>query len=224
MSERPVALILGAGPGISGAFAARLVDRGYRLALASRHLDKLAPIADRVGARAYACDAGDAAAISALFDAIDTEFGAPDLVLFNPAARVRGSIESLDPAAVAKMLNSHTTGAFVTAHHAARRMLPRGRGAIFFTGASASVKGFAGSSPFAMAKFAVRGLAQSLARELGPRGIHVAHFVIDGAVVQEIDASRFTADNIASSYLAVLDQPPGAWSWEIELRSFNERF
>jgi NAD(P)-dependent dehydrogenase (short-subunit alcohol dehydrogenase family) len=220
----PVALVVGAGPGIGGAFAAGLVARGYRVALASRSLDKLRPLAASLDARAYAADAGEPASLVALFAAVERDLDAPVVVLYNPSARVRGPIVELDADAVARAVHATAIGAFVVAQEAAKRMLPRGRGALFFTGATASVKGFAQSSPFAMGKFAVRGLAQCLARELGPQGIHVAHFVIDGRVEAGDDPKRFTATNIARSYLAVLDQPPGAWSWEIELRANAEPF
>jgi NAD(P)-dependent dehydrogenase (short-subunit alcohol dehydrogenase family) len=224
----PVALIVGAGPGIGGAFAAALARRGHAVAIAARNLGRLQPLAGEIGARAFAADAAAASSLRALFEQVERELGAPEVVLYNPSARVRGEFTSLDDEAVARSLHTTAMGAFVTAQEAARRMLPKRRGAIFFTGATASVKGFAQSAPFAMAKFAVRGLAQSLARELSPAGIHVAHFVIDGAVeaagAQDGDPRRFTPQAIATSYLSVLDQPPGAWSWEVDLRRFDERF
>ena len=220
----PVALIVGAGPGISGAFASRLVARGYAVALAARQLSRLEPLATSLNGRAYAVEAGAAAGVSALFSAVEHDLGAPEVVLFNAGALLPGAIIELNVEAVGKTLQTQAMGAFAVAQEASRRMLPRGRGALFFTGATASVKGFARFSAFAMGKFAVRGLAQSLARELAPQGIHVAHFVIDGVVMGGNGVQNFTADNIAASYLAVLDQPPGAWSWEIELRSHTESF
>lgn len=220
-----VALIVGAGPGISSAFAEALVADGYRVALASRHLDKLRPLADRIGATPFEADASSAPSLVRLFGEVDRSLGQPDVVLYNPSARIRGELLSLDIATASAAIQTTAVGALVTAQEAARRMLPRGRGSIFFTGATAGVKGFARSAVFAMGKFAVRGLAQSLARELGPAGIHVVHFVIDGAVVQ---ASRepgvFTPQAIARSYMAALAQSPGAWSWELELRSHTEPF
>lgn len=220
----PVALIVGAGPGISGAFASRLVARGYAVALAARHLSQLEPLATSMNGRAYAVEAGSAVDVAALFSAVEQDLGAPEVVLFNAGALLPGAITELNVEAVGKTLQTQAMGAFAVAQEASRRMLPRGRGALFFTGATASVKGFARFSAFAMGKFAVRGLAQSLARELAPQGIHVAHFVIDGVVMGGNGVQNFTADNIAASYLAVLDQPPGAWSWEIELRSHTESF
>jgi NAD(P)-dependent dehydrogenase (short-subunit alcohol dehydrogenase family) len=223
-----VALIVGAGRGISGAFAAALTRRGYAVAVASRDVDRLKPLADVIGARAFAADAASAPSLRSLFSEVDRQLGSPEVVLYNPSARLRGKFVSLDADAVSTSVQTTAIGAFVTAQEAAKRMLTRQRGAIFFTGATASIRGFARSAPFAMAKFAVRGLAQSLARELSPAGIHVAHFVIDGAVDSSAPADdgarRFTPEAIAASYVAVLEQPPGAWSWEVELRCYDERF
>ena len=224
MSSRS-ALIVGAGPGISAAFAEALVADGYRVALASRHLAKLRPIAEGLGALAFEADAVSPPSIVRLFETVEREIGAPEVVLFNPSARIRGDLLSLDVGAASTAVQTTTIGALVTAQEAVRRMLPKGRGSLFFTGATASVKGFARSSVFAMAKFAVRGLAQSLARELGPAGIHVVHFVIDGSVRQDgHDPGVLTPRAIAQSYMAALAQPPGAWSWELELRSHAEPF
>lgn len=223
--EQRVALIVGAGPGISGAFAEALVAAGYKVALASRNRGKLQPVAAAIGAMAFEVDVSAASSVVRLFDNVDREVGAPDMVLFNPSARIRGELLSLDMEAAAAAIRVTTVGALVTAQEAARRMLPRGRGSIFFTGATASVKGFARSAVFSMGKFALRGLSQSLARELGPAGIHVVHFIIDGAVVQNNDdLDAFTPRAIARSYMAVLSQPPGAWTYEVELRSNVEPF
>jgi NAD(P)-dependent dehydrogenase (short-subunit alcohol dehydrogenase family) len=223
--NRPVALIVGAGPGISGAFAEALVADGYQVALASRNVEKLSPLATKMNAEAFEADASSPASLVRLFNEVDRALGEPEVVLFNPSARVRGDLLTLDIAAASAAIQSTTIGALVTAQEAARRMLPKGRGSIFFTGATAGVKGFARSSVFAMGKFAVRGLAQSLARELGPQGIHVVHFVIDGGVVQGSQGLDVLSPRaIARSYMAALAQPPGAWSWELELRSHTEPF
>ena len=223
--HKPVALIVGAGPGISAAFAEALAAEGYAVALASRNLEKLRPLATAVGARPYRADAAATSEIVELFRTVEADLGAPEVVLFNPSARIRGDLLTLDMNAAAAALQATAVGALVTAQEAARRMLPKGRGALFFTGATAGIKGFARSSVFAMGKFAVRGLAQSLARELGPSGIHVVHFVIDGAVMQgSPDPNAFTPAAIARSYMAALAQPAGAWSWELELRSSTEPF
>jgi len=178
-----------------------------------------------MGATAFEADAASPASVERLFEDVEARLGAPEVVLYNPSARVRGELLSLDMAAAAAALQVTAVGALATAQQAARRMLPRGRGSLFFTGATAGVKGFARSSVFAMGKFALRGLAQSLARELGPAGIHVVHFVIDGGVVPHGSGpGAFTPHAIAMSYMAALKQPAGAWSWEIELRSHTEPF
>ncbi len=223
--DQKVALIVGVGPGISSAFAESLAASGYAVAVAARNLDRLRPLATTLGATPFEADASQPASIVRLFDAVERTLGAPQVVLYNPSARIRGDLLSLDMAAAAAAIQTTAVGALATAQEAARRMLPRGSGSIFFTGATAGVKGFAKSSVFAMGKFALRGLAQSLARELGPAGIHVVHFVIDGSVNQGgRDPGDFTPQAIARSYMAALAQPPGAWSWEIELRSHTEAF
>jgi NAD(P)-dependent dehydrogenase (short-subunit alcohol dehydrogenase family) len=223
--NKPIALIVGAGPGISGAFGEALVAAGYQVALASRNVGKLSPLAAKMNAKAFEADASSPASLVRLFNEVDRALGEPEVVLFNPSARVRGDLLTLDVAAASAAIQSTAIGALVTAQEAARRMLPKGRGSIFFTGATAGVKGFARSSVFAMGKFAVRGLAQSLARELGPQGIHVVHFVIDGGVVQGSEGLDVLSPRaIALSYMAALAQPPGAWSWELELRSRSEPF
>ncbi|MGO9425113.1 MAG: SDR family NAD(P)-dependent oxidoreductase [Steroidobacteraceae bacterium] len=224
MNKR-VALIVGAGPGISSAFGEALVADGYKVALAARNVAKLRPLAETMGAAPFGADAASAQSLVRLFDEVERSMGAPDVVLYNPSARIRGDLLSLDMEAASAAILTTAVGALVTAQEAARRMLPRRSGSIFFTGATAGVKGFARSSVFAMGKFAVRGLAQSLARELGPVGIHVVHFVIDGAVIQgSREPDKFTPQAIARSYMAALAQPPGAWSWELELRSCTEPF
>jgi NAD(P)-dependent dehydrogenase (short-subunit alcohol dehydrogenase family) len=223
--SKPVALIIGAGPGISAAFGEALLADGYQVALASRNLDKLRPLAEAMGAASFETDVSSAPNVVRLFNEVDRSLGEPEVVLYNPSARIRGELLSLDIGAATAAIQTTAIGALVTAQEAARRMLPRGRGSIFFTGATAGVKAFARSSVFAMGKFAVRGLAQSLARELAPAGIHVVHFVIDGAVAQgSREPDAFTPKAIASSYMAALHQPPGAWSWELELRSHKESF
>jgi NAD(P)-dependent dehydrogenase (short-subunit alcohol dehydrogenase family) len=223
LSQR-VALIIGAGPGISGAFAQELVQSGYTVIVASRDMEKLKPLAESLGAHAFKVDVSSIEDIQKLFYFVENAWGEPEVVLFNPSARVRGDILSLDPQKVAAAVQTTALGAFTCAQEAVKRMLPKRHGAIFFTGATASVKGFANSSGFSMGKFAVRGLAQSLARELAPHGIHVAHFVIDGAVKTDPANDAMTAQAIAKTYMAILQQPKAAWSWEIEIRSKDEHF
>ncbi len=225
------ALIVGVGPGFSASLARRLAGAGIRLALASRQPAKLAALATETGASVHGCDVADAASVAALFAAVDASQPPLDLVVFNPSARARGPIAELDAAAVAQALAVSAMGGFHVGQQAARRMLASGGGAILFTGASASVKGFAQSAPFAMGKFALRGLAQSMARELGPKGIHVLHLVIDGGIrsatrLVPADApdSLLDPDAIAETAWHALTQHRSAWSHEVEVRPWVERF
>ena len=199
--------------------------------LAARRAIELAPLAKEVGGKAFACDATNRGEVSKLFSDVEGELGTPDAVIYNASYRTRGPSVDLDPDEVAKALMVTAFGGFLVAQEAAKRMLPQGRGAILFTGASASVKGYAQSAPFAMGKFALRGLAQSLARELSPQGIHVAHVVIDGGIRSARRAdppdrpdSTLDPDAIAQNYLHLLRQDRSAWSWEIELRPWVEKF
>ena len=225
------ALIVGAGCGLSASLARLFAREGMRVSLAARDVEKLAPLCAATGAKAFACDAVDPQAVARLFAAVEAEGRAPDVVVYNASGRTRGPFVDLVPAAVEETLRISAFGGFLVAREAASRMLRKGRGAILFTGASASVKGYAQSAPFAMGKFALRGLAQSMARELAPLGIHVAHFVIDGAIrnpgrVEPPDRpdSMLDPDAIAFSYLNILRQPRSAWTWEVELRPWVERF
>src|SRR6201996_7421788 len=176
------ALIVGAGPGISASLARSLRSAGLTVGLAARNAEKLAPLAAEIGAATFAADAADPDAVARLFEEADAKIGPPDLVVYNPSARARGRIADIDAQAVRQAIEISAFGGFLVVQQAARRMEPEQHGAILLTGATASVKGFALSSAFAMGKFALRGLAQSAARELGPQGIHVVHFVIDGGV------------------------------------------
>ena len=225
------ALIVGAGPGLSASLARLFAMNDIAVALASRGIEKLAPLCAETGAVAYPCDAADPGSVAALFAAVEEAQGAPDLVVYNASGRLRGAITDLDPAAVRDALAVGAFGGFLVTQQAARRMLRAGRGAIALTGATASVKGFPLSAGFAMDKFALRGLAQSLARELAPKGIHVAHFVIDGVIrgagrqdPAESPDSTLDPNAIAQAYWAILQQPRSAWTWEVELRPWVERF
>jgi NAD(P)-dependent dehydrogenase (short-subunit alcohol dehydrogenase family) len=225
------ALIVGAGRGLSASLARLFAGEGLRVALAARDTEKLAPLCAETGAKAFACDAVEPAQVARLFAAVEAATGVPDVVVYNASARARGPVAELVPAEVERAIMVSAFGGFLVAREAARRMVPKGHGAILFTGASASVKGYPLSAPFAMGKFALRGLAQSMARELAPQGIHVAHFVIDGAIrnpgrIEPADRpdSMLDPNAIAASYLSVLRQPRSAWTWEIELRPWVERF
>jgi len=220
------ALIVGTGPGISASLARALVAQGVRVAIASRHPERLEGLARSIGGQAFGVDVVDAASVERLFAEVEVAFGVPDVVVFNPSARLRGPIAELDAEAVRRAVEVSTHGGFLVVQQAARRLEPLGCGAILITGATASVKGFPLSAPFAIGKFGLRGLAQSAARELAPKGIHVAHFVIDGSVRRADDPEDRTLDPdaIAQTYLAVLAQPRSAWTWEVELRPWVEQF
>ena len=225
------ALIVGVGSGVSASLARLFNKAGIKVALAARRAANLADLAKETGALALACDATDRSQVSSLFAELDKSFGAPDVVVYNAGYRTRGPFVGLEPAEVEKSIAVTAYGGFLVAQEAVKRMLPRGHGAILFTGASASVKGYAQSAPFAMGKFALRGLAQSMARELSPQGIHVGHVVIDGGVRSQSRPvpsdkpdSLLDPDAIAQTYLDLLRQPRSAWAWEIELRPWVERF
>jgi NAD(P)-dependent dehydrogenase (short-subunit alcohol dehydrogenase family) len=225
------ALIVGVGGGLSASLARTFKKAGMTIALAARRAAELAPLAKEVGGKAFACDATKPAEVAKLFADVEAAFGAPDVVVYNASYRTRGPVIELDPAEVEKSLIVTAFGGFLVAQEAVKRMLPHGHGAILFTGASASVKGYAQSAPFAMGKFALRGLAQSLARELSPQSIHVAHVVIDGGIrsaARPVPADKpdslLDPDAIAQTYLDLLRQHRSAWAWEIELRPWVERF
>ena len=224
------ALIVGAGAGLSAALARAFAKEGLAIALAARSTEDLGALAGEIGAQVFACDASRRADVERLFGDLDAK-GAPDVVAYNASYRTRGPIAELDAGEVEKSVQVSALGGFYVAQAAVRRMLPARHGAILFTGASASVKGYAQSAPFAMGKFALRGLAQSMARELAPQGIHVAHVVVDGGIrserrVEPADKpdSMLDPDAIAASYVHLLRQPKSAWSWEIEVRPWVERF
>jgi NAD(P)-dependent dehydrogenase (short-subunit alcohol dehydrogenase family) len=225
------ALIVGAGAGLSASLARLLAKNGVKVALAARSIGDLEPLTKETGAKRLCLRCGEGVEVAALFQSVAAEHGEPDVVVYNASYRTRGPFAELDPAEVEKSLLVSAFGGFLVAQEAAKRMLPKGRGAILLTGASASVKGYPQSAPFAMGKFALRGLAQSMARELAPAGIHVAHFVIDGGIKSARRAepedrpdSMLDPDAIAESYLHVLTQPRNAWSWELELRPWVEKF
>lgn len=231
MATTETALIVGAGPGLSASLARRFSSAGVSVALAARNADKLSGLVAETGARAYACDAVDQGQVADLFGTVTADLGEPDIVIYNASNRVRGPVTDLDPAAVLQAITITCFGAFLVAQQAAKQMVPRGDGAIFFTGASAGVKGYPNSSTFAMGKFGLRGLAQSLARELHPKNIHIAHFVIDGGIRRGNDprADRgpdglLEPDSIAETYWNFWRQPRDAWGWEIELRPWVEKF
>lgn len=229
MSEK--VLIIGVGYGLSASIARLFASEGMKVGLAARNIEKLTALADEIGASTFTCDAADPDAVAELFETFDAEIGCPDILVYNPSARVRGPITEVDAAATKDAILVSAYGAFLAAQQAATRMLKAGSGTMLFTGASAGVKGYPNSAPFAMGKFALRGLCQSLARELSPQNIHVAHFVIDGHIhnkhrdgPQRDPATSLDPDYIAQTYLHIARQNPSAWTWEIELRPSVENF
>lgn len=229
MASRERALIVGAGAGLSAALARACARDGMDVVLAARNTGKLDVLARETGASTVACDATRAEDVERLFAAVDAGGDRLDLVVYNASGRARGPIHELDPAAVDNAIRVTAFGGFLVAREAATRMLRQGHGTILFTGASASVKGYPRSSSFAMGKFALRGLAQSLARELQPHNIHVGHIVIDGGIANPQRTanqpdSLLDPNAIAESYLALHRQQRSAWAWEIELRPWVENF
>ncbi len=231
MTSNNIALIVGAGSGLSASIARAFMREGLRCVLAARRTDKLKALCEETGATAIACDCAQPDQVEALFAQLDTKGSAPGVVVYNAAARVRGPLIELDPQQVADAIRITAFGGFLVAQAAAKRMLKQGAGTIIFTGASASVKGYAQSATFAMGKFALRGLAQSMARELAPQNIHVAHVVIDGGirsaqrpVPPDHPDSLLDPDAIAQSYVHLMKQPRSAWTWEIEVRPWVEKF
>jgi NAD(P)-dependent dehydrogenase (short-subunit alcohol dehydrogenase family) len=225
------ALIVGAGSGLSASLARLFAKSGMKVAIAARSLDNLAALAQEIGGKAFTCDASKREQVTKLFSDVEAGQGAPDVVVYNASYRTRGPFVELDPAEVERSIAVTAFGAFLVAQEAAKRMVPKSHGAIMLTGASAGVKGYPQSAPFAMGKFALRGMAQSMARELSPQGIHVAHVVVDGGIrsARRAEAadkpdSLLDPDAIAQSYLDLLRQNRSAWSWEIEVRPWVEKF
>jgi NAD(P)-dependent dehydrogenase (short-subunit alcohol dehydrogenase family) len=229
--DMKTALIVGVGPGLSASLARLFAKNGLQVAMAARDPDKLQKLAEETAGVTFACEATEPEEVAALFDVVIATQGVPDIVVYNASARARGPVTDLDPADVARAIAVSAFGGFLVTQQAARHMVARGSGAILLTGASASVKGYPNSSAFAMGKFALRGLASSMARELSPKGVHVAHFVIDGGIrsanrpdANESPDSTLDPDAIAETYWQVANQPRSAWTWEVELRPWVEKF
>ena len=218
-------LIVGAGTGLSASIARLCSSEGMEVALAARNIDKLVSLKKEINAKTFKCDASNINEVSSLFRELDQSFGIPNLVIYNPSSRIRGAIGDLDPKETQEAINITCFGGFLVAQEASKRMLKNKKGSIFFTGASASIKGFANSSVFAMGKFGLRGLAQSLARELHPQNIHIGHFIIDGGIGKSSTGYKLiNPDSIANTYLEVHKQDSSAWTWEVELRTNKETF
>ncbi len=233
MADR-VAVIVGAGSGLSAALARRFAEEGYRIALAARDTEKLANLAAKTGAETYRCDVSVAADVDKLFADVTADLGTPEVAIFNASRRARGPIQDVDPEELKAAILTTAFGGFLVGRAAAKLMIPAGQGTIFFTGASAGVKGFPQSAAFAMGKFGLRGLAQSMARELQPQNIHVVHVVVDGGIMNADREGRLgnergpdgwlDPDAIADTYYHLHTQHRSAWSWEIEVRPWIEKF
>ena len=219
-------LIVGVGSGLSASLSRLCASKDMKVALAARNIDKLQDLKKEINAQTYKCDSSDIESVSNLFKETDKTIGTPNLVIYNPSVRLKGSITELDPKQTQEAINITCFGAFLVAQEASKRMLKRKSGSIFFTGASASIKGFANSSVFAIGKFGLRGLAQSLARELHPKNIHIGHFVVDGGIGRQSigNYEMINPDAIAKTYLQFHNQDKSAWSWEVELRTWMEKF
>jgi NAD(P)-dependent dehydrogenase (short-subunit alcohol dehydrogenase family) len=234
MANQEIALIVGAGPGLSASLARLFRKEGMKIALASRDVSKLAGLVQEVDGRDYVCDASNPSDVENLFASIDKEIGEPNLVVYNASGRVRGPLIDLDAEAVRKTIMITCYGGFLVGQAAAKRMLKAGSGTILFTGASASVKGYANSAAFAMGKMGLTGLAQSMARELQPKNIHVAQVVIDGGINEPTRRPERLAergpdgaldpDEIAQTYLHLHRQHRSAWASQVELRPWVEKF
>jgi NAD(P)-dependent dehydrogenase (short-subunit alcohol dehydrogenase family) len=233
MAQQEIALIVGSGPGLSGSLAKLFRKEGMKVALAARNTQKLDGLAKEVEGRAYVCDASSPKDVASLFDLVGRDIGNPNLVVYNASGRVRGPITELDPEAVRQTVLVTCYGGFLVGQAAAKRMIEAGSGTILFTGASASVKGYANSAAFAMGKLGLTGLVQSMARELQPQNIHIAQVVIDGGICNPSRLERITSrgpdgcldpDAIAQTYLHLHRQHRSTWASHIELRPWSEKF
>ncbi len=222
--RKPVALVVGVGPGLGAALARRFAGEGLAVAIAARQGEKLAGLAKETGGRAYGCDATMESAVGDLFAAIERDLGRPELVVFNASGFSRKPVIELSPGEVEAAWRNSCLGGFLIGRAAARAMLPAGRGTILFTGATAALRGSAQFAAFAMGKFGLRALAQSMARELGPQGIHVAHIVIDGGIGESAAADRLAPSAIAEAYWQLHRQARSAWTQELDLRPWAEKF
>ena len=225
MTQKAV-LIVGAGSGLSASLARAFNSKGMKIVLAARNIDKLDSLKKEIDALVFKCDSTDNKSVQNLFLQTDSIIGTPEIVIYNPSLRIVKPFIEYDPDEMLQSIKVNSYGAFLVAHESVKRMLKIGKGNIFFTGSSASVKGFAKSASFAMGKFGLRGLAQSLARELHPQNIHIGHFVIDGGIGKEQvgNYQMIHPDEIAKQYLNFYLQNKKAWSWEIEIRTNTEKF
>jgi NAD(P)-dependent dehydrogenase (short-subunit alcohol dehydrogenase family) len=236
------ALVVGAGDATGGAIARRFAREGFTACVTRRQAEKLEPLVGAIEAaggraRAFGSDARREAEVELLVERIEREVGPLEVAVYNVGANVRFGIRETTTRVYTKVWEMACLGGFLMGREVAKRMVPRGRGTILFTGATASVRGAAGYAAFAGAKHALRALAQSMARELGPQGVHVAHVVIDGAIDTAWIRENFPGaaelaplqgllepDAIAESYWQLHRQPRTAWTHELDLRPYRERW
>ncbi len=231
----PTAVVFGAGEALGGAVARRFAQAGFHVVPSRRKaapLEELAVSIREAGGRATAvsCDARDEAAVQAAYDRIEAEIGPVEVAVFNAGAWHNAPIAEMTARIYRQVWDTAAFAGFLVAREAARWMVPRGRGTILFTGATASLRGGAGFAAFSGAKFALRALAQAMSRELAPKGIHVAHIVVDGRIDSAAVRSRFAVDEaelmspaaIAETFHAVHAQPRDAWTFEVDLRPWRE--
>jgi NAD(P)-dependent dehydrogenase (short-subunit alcohol dehydrogenase family) len=221
---KPLALIVGVGPGLGAALARRFAAGGMTVAVVARRKEKLEALASEIAGQAYACDGTKEPDVEALFEAATKAGGPPRLVVFNAGGYVAKPVAELTAAEVEACWRNTCLGGFLVGRAAARAMLPEGQGTIIFTGATASLRGSARFAAFAMGKFGLRALAQSMARELGPRGIHVAHTIIDGGIGEAGDESRLSPAALADAYWHLHSQAKSAWTLEMDFRPWVEKF
>lgn len=221
---KSAALVVGVGPGLGAALVRRLAREGLAVALAARRLDKLEGLAKETGGHAYACDATSEISVDDLFAAVERDLGTPRLVVFNAGGFARKPVVELTAAEVESCWRACCLGGFLVGRAAARAMLPAGPGTILLTGATAALRGGANFAAFAIGKFGLRALAQSMARELGPQGIHVAHVIVDGGIGENAEESQLSPDAIADSYWHLHSQAKSAWTQELDLRPWKEKF
>ena len=231
----PAAVVFGAGEALGGAVARRFARAGYHAVPSRRKAERLEALAaairdDGGKATAIACDARDEEAVQALYERVEDEIGPVEVAVFNAGAWHNAPIAEMTARVYRQVWDTAAFAGFLTAREAARRMVPRGKGTILFTGATASLRGGPGFAAFAGAKFALRALAQAMSRELAPKGVHVAHVVVDGRIDSEAVRARFQVDEaelmppdaIAETFFAVHAQERDAWTFEIDLRPWGE--
>jgi len=224
--KKNVAVVVGAGPGLGAAFGRRFSAAGMTTVLVSRNVERLEELTKNIkGSIPYPCDASNEEAVNKLFDELERDHGPVEICIYNPGGGFQRVKVVAQTAERFRTVWEFTAfGGFLVGRAAARKMLTRGRGSIFYTGATASLRGGQGFSAFASGKFALRALAQSMARELGAEGIHVAHVNIDGSIGKSRDGSKLDPDDIAETYYGLYKQTRTNWTQELDIRPWTEKW